>query len=225
MTELSAKILENWSQVQVANSLEDAIAADYQAGKNLIVLPRPELRAQVDFNALTAQLIDLFSIEPGAKKNMSPTAILNARENLDEQCKRAADILINDYNSLVPYLQHGDLIKLRIQGSEYHSSDEFWHHDGGSSKRLGIRYSGPPTEEAHNDDVIRFRGRGDYCTVNDNPRILTLGAGDVWAHQGTGAIAFKFSRSFPYVKRKKPAVHRKGASNGQPGLLLVADYL
>lgn len=226
MNIVTPQLLAEWTQLQPVSTLNDAMNTPFNAGCNLIVADRQDRVKDAPFQDLTYALIDTFRVPEDERLLLKKEMLNQAIKGFSGELQYAARIVLEDMTTLARKIKDDFDLTLRLQGKAYSCHDEPWHYDGAAERRVGVRYSGPMTQEVHNDDVVNLRGKNQECVVKENPRTLSLRYGDVWAHKGESLIPFKFSMKLKFLsKATMPAVHRKPAPNGQPGLLLVADYL
>lgn len=101
----------------------------------------------------------------------------------------------------------GALVRLRLQGGRHENGDSIFHDDGAGL--LGQRMAGPKTQEVHSDDVMKVSNSN--ATVIDDCRVFEPEMGDVWGHRA----------NYNPFKSSDRAVHKKGASTGEVGLILT----
>lgn len=101
----------------------------------------------------------------------------------------------------------GSVVRLRLQGGRHENIDSVFHDDGASL--LGQRMAGPKSQEVHSDDVVKV-SNGDAIVI-DNCRVFEPEMGDVWGHRA----------NYNPFKSSDRAVHKKGASTGEAGLILT----
>lgn len=207
------RVIPDWPQIQIAESLKSVIAGPFNKGASLIVYPR---RLEGDYKELTQYLLDRYKVADHDMENFLSSDLEDDLLSLSEDGRKAAQQVRKDISVIRDYIDDDQALDLRVQGAWNRTSSMPYHHD--TVRRMGIRYSGNMTEEVHNDDVLGIdTGSGGECRVKENPRIVQFNHGDVWCHKGTSL--------FDYFTGSKPAVHRRAEPNGEPGLIITADII
>lgn len=193
---------EEWSQIQIVNSLSDITKGAFAPGASMMLYRAP---LSGDFDGLTQHMIHLMNTDESAQiygysdrmqrhggVSVEPYWLDKVVRdvNIDPKVREAAQ----NFHEVIRQIVNGSITrhsKISIETSDYLSLENDWHTDSMiMDRRIGMRVSGNPTEIAHNDDVLEERYDDNKSRMVDNPRIFRTALCDVWANiPGNKAIS------------------------------------